>query len=89
MLVIQISIMSKTSVTLNITTAYLQVLLDYELPDAAKSQADATSAKRPNPRNKSKSEYSLKVTFSPKSPQATDNLAVVCPKHTRPGKSDP
>jgi len=65
-------------VTLNITTAYLQVLLDYELLDAAKSQADATAAQV------DQTEKQVKVGIVPesnlytiKAQQATDNLAIV------------
>ena len=73
----------KNQVTLNITTAYLQVLLDYELLDAAKSQADATSAQVDQTQKQVKigvlPESNL---FTIKAQQATDNLAVVNAQNT-------
>jgi outer membrane protein len=68
----------KNTVTLNVTTAYLQVLFDYEILDAAKSQANATSVQV------DQTEKQVKAGTLPESnlytiraQQATDNLAVV------------
>ncbi len=68
----------KNTVTLNVTTAYLQVLFDYEILDAAKSQANATGVQV------DQTEKQVKAGTLPESnlytiraQQATDNLAVV------------
>ncbi|MGA3015139.1 MAG: TolC family protein [Bacteroidales bacterium] len=68
----------KNQVTLNLTTAYLQVLFDYEILDAAKSQANATAVQV------DQTEKQVKAGSLPESnlytiraQQATDNLAVV------------
>jgi outer membrane protein len=68
----------KNQVILNLTTAYLQVLLDYEMLDASKSQADATAVQVDQTRKEVKvgtlPESNLYTILSQ---QATDNLAVV------------
>jgi outer membrane protein len=68
----------KNTVTLNVTTAYIQVLFDYEILDAAKSQANATGVQV------DQTEKQVKAGTLPESnlytiraQQATDNLAVV------------
>jgi outer membrane protein len=68
----------KNQVTLNLTTAYLQVLFDYEILDAAKSQAKATAVQV------DQTEKQVKAGSLPESnlytiraQLATDNLAVV------------
>jgi outer membrane protein len=73
----------KNQVTLNITTAYLQVLFDYEILAAAKSQAEATAAQV------DQTEKQVKVGTVPesnlytiRSQQATDKLAVVTDQGT-------
>ena len=68
----------RNQVILNITTAYLQVLLDYELLDAAKSQVNATAAQV------DQTEKQVKIgtvpesnLFTMRSQLATDNLSLV------------
>jgi outer membrane protein len=68
----------KNQVTLNITTAYLQVLFSYEILKAAKNQADATAVQVDQTQkmvNAGKLPESNLYTI--RSQQATDNLAIV------------
>jgi outer membrane protein len=69
---------AKNDITVNVTTAYLQVLFSYEILDAAKSQADATKLQVDQTEklvNAGKiPEGNL---FTIRAQQATDNLAVV------------
>ncbi|MCX6247344.1 MAG: TolC family protein [Bacteroidetes bacterium] len=68
----------KNQVTLNITTAYLQLLFQYEILKTAKSQADATAIQVDRTEklvNVGKVPESNLYTI--RSQQATDNLAVV------------
>ncbi|MGA2822340.1 MAG: TolC family protein [Bacteroidales bacterium] len=68
----------KNQVTLSITIAYLQVLFDYEILDAAKSQANATAVQVDQTEKQVKAgtlpESNL---YTIRSQQATDNLAIV------------
>ncbi|MCX6244371.1 MAG: TolC family protein [Bacteroidetes bacterium] len=68
----------KNQVTLNITTAYLQVLFYYEILKTAKSQAEATAVQVDQTE---KMVHAGKLPesnlFTIKSQQATDNLSVV------------
>jgi outer membrane protein len=69
---------AKNDVTVNVTTAYLQVLFSYEILDAAKSQAEATKVQVDQTE---KLVNAGKVPegnlFTIRAQQATDNLAVV------------
>jgi outer membrane protein len=68
----------KNQVTLNITTAYLQVLFYYEIVKAAKSQADATDV-QVDQTEKMVNAGKLPEgnLFTIRSQQATDNLSVI------------
>jgi len=68
----------KNQVTLNITTAYLQVLFDYEILDAAKSQANATAIQVDQTEKEVKSgKLPESNLYTIRAQQATDNLAIV------------
>jgi outer membrane protein len=68
----------KNQVTLNLTTAYLQVLFDYEILDATKSQANATAV-QVDQTGKQVKAGSLPESnlYTIRAQLATDNLAVV------------
>ena len=68
----------KNTLILNVTTAYLQVLFDYEILDAAKSQANATAV-QVDQTDKQVNAGTLPESnlYTIKAQQATDNLAIV------------
>jgi outer membrane protein len=69
---------AKNQVTLNITTAYLQLLFQYEILKAAKNQSDATAV-QVDRTQKMVTAGTLPESnlYTIRSQQATDNLAVV------------
>ena len=68
----------QNQVTLNITTAYLQVLFYYEILKAAKNQADATSIQVDRTEKMvNAGKLPESNLFTIRSQQATDNLAIV------------